>query len=852
MEERLEYGGRGLDPRRPRAPRCPGAWLLLALLGLFATPAHTSAATTFVSNTGQPSTAVGYYTHTEYRAQQFTAGNHAAGYRLSEIVVSIGKSCSIAPAFALHESITDANGLEVPGPTMVALTGSAASLGEADFTPANATILTPATKYFVVFKTEATATRLDCKVNRTLSSNIDSGAASGWDIAGHAVFSSDSGSTWRITGISPEDPRPAIQIAVTGTVVSRPSPVTFSDDTQPQPTSNTPPAVAILLADQAATVGASFTYVVPADAFTDVDGDPLAYTAALSPAGGLPGWLTFTTATRTFTGTPDPGDGGTVNVTVTASDGTAAAMDEFALTVLVVAPPSTLQAWTSRFGRTVATHVTDAVGERLRASPGQDSHVTVGGYRLPLGQHAAGGPESTAEADTDPLVSLMTGLASMVLGPGATRLDAGGTGTDPWAAQPEADSRLRASHARGLSTFRLRDVFLGSSFRLTLGTTDDAGTRPSLTAWGRVAGTQFDGHDGELTLDGNVLTGTLGVDGEWDRWLAGVTVSHSRGDGAYTVPTATTNGALDNALTSIHPYLRYAVTERLAVWGMLGYGWGDLSLQPGTAEPLETDTTLLMGAFGGRGILLAASESGGFQLATRTDAMLTRTTSDAVTTGAGKLESAEADAHRLRLVLEGSRGVTWPEGRTLTPTLEIGLRHDWGDAETGFGLELGGRVQYADPRLGLTIEGAVRGLLAHEDSDYQEWGASGSLRIAPGQDGQGLSLTLAPTWGAASSGIDGLWSKQTTAGLAPQGARPSPTAQLNAEIGYGIPAPFGTGLLTPYAGTVLSDGAARTYRLGTRWTAVSGLDFSLEGQRQDPAGDQPVNQGIQLQVGWGF
>ena len=64
--------------------------------------------------------------------------------------------------------------------------------------------------------------------------------------------------------------------------------------------------------------------------------------------------------------------------------------------------------------------------------------------------------------------------------------------------------------------------------------------------------------------------------------------------------------------------------------------------------------------------------------------------------------------------------------------MEVGLRHDWGDAETGFGLELGGRVQYADPALGLTIEAAVRGLLAHEDSDYQEWGAWGTVRVARG------------------------------------------------------------------------------------------------------------------------
>ena len=139
-------------------------------------------------------------------------------------------------------------------------------------------------------------------------------------------------------------------------------------------------------------------------------------------------------------------------------------------------------------------------------------------------------------------------------------------------------------------------------------------------------------------------------------------------------------------------------------------------------------------------------------------------------------------------------------------------------------------------RLGLTIEGAVRGLLAHEDNDYQEWGASGSLRIVPGAGGQGLSLTLSPAWGAASSGIDGLWSRQTTAGLAPQGNRAAPTGRLNAEIGYGVAAPFSTGLLTPYAGTVLTDGAARTYRLGTRWTSISGLTLNLEGQRQEPAG----------------
>ena len=64
-----------------------------------------------------------------------------------------------------------------------------------------------------------------------------------------------------------------------------------------------------------------------------------------------------------------------------------------------------------------------------------------------------------------------------------------------------------------------------------------------------------------------------------------------------------------------------------------------MTLEPGTGGTLETDTTLLMGSFGGRGILLSATDNAGFQLATRTDAMLTRTTSGAV---AG-LASTEAE-----------------------------------------------------------------------------------------------------------------------------------------------------------------------------------------------------------------
>ncbi len=589
-------------------------------------------------------------------------------------------------------------------------------------------------------------------------------------------------------------------------------------------------------------------------AYATADGSATAgsdYTATAGTLTFAPGETAKTVSVPVL---DDAHDEGEETLTLRLTTATGAVIADGEATGTIKNTDTLQRAWLARFGRTAATHVTDAVGERLRAGSGA-SHVTVGGYRLPLGQRGA---MDGADDGVSGVERLVLALGQRLgLGTGTAPAGAGGVaGAGGWPDAPVAtDPRLGQSRTLDVgNAVNLRQVLLGSSFRLSLGAAATGSAGPRLTAWGRVAGTTFDGREGDLSLNGDVLTGTVGVDGEWDRLLAGLAVAHSRGDGSFTKPGTADRGRgdLETTLTSIHPYLRYAVNDRLDMWGVLGYGTGHMEMEVDTGETRETDMALVMGAFGGRGILLPAGETGGFELATRTDAMLTRTSSDAV---AG-MASADAEAHRLRLVLEGSRGFAWPEGRRLTPTMEVGLRHDWGDAETGFGLELGGRVHYADPALGLTIDAAVRGLLAHEDDDYQEWGASGSLRLAPGAGGQGLALTLAPTWGAASSGVNGLWSRQTPAGLAPEGTRQTPAGQLNAEIGYGVAAPFGTGLLTPYAGTVLSEGAARTYRVGGRlqmrggW--ATGLTLNLEGTRQDPAGQQPVNQGLRLQLTWGF
>ncbi|MEN9362281.1 MAG: hypothetical protein RL095_3816, partial [Verrucomicrobiota bacterium] len=97
---------------------------------------------------------------------------------------------------------------------------------------------------------------------------------------------------------------------------------------------NEAPTVANLISDQNATEDSAFNFIFPSNTFTDVDaGTTLTYTATLSSGASLPSWLSFTAATRTFSGTPLEANVGSITVRVTASDGSLSVSDDFVLTV---------------------------------------------------------------------------------------------------------------------------------------------------------------------------------------------------------------------------------------------------------------------------------------------------------------------------------------------------------------------------------------------------------------------------------------------------------------------------------------------------------------------------------------
>ena len=453
-------------------------------------------------------------------------------------------------------------------------------------------------------------------------------------------------------------------------------------------------------------------------------------------------------------------------------------------------------------GRTVGAQAVDALTERFAVPPGAGSHGTLGGERLGAGV----APDGTLGA-----------------APGA------GTERAWWREAHGAEPETRTITA---------EAFLaGTSFHLSSDKSETGG--PGFAAWGRFARSSFEGEAEGTSMDGDVSTAFLGADAEWDRMLAGVMVSHSRSEGTYR--GADGPGAVESTLTGVYPYARLSLGERVSAWGLAGMGQGELTLEPDGQARMETDVSLRMGALGVTGRLLDGAD--GLALDLKSDALWVGTESDA-TEG---LAASESDVTRLRLVLDGSRAFALGDGATFTPSGQVGVRVDGGDAETGTGVELGAGVNYTAGRL--VIEGAVRALVAHEASGYEEWGASGAVRLAPDASGRGLSLTLAPTWGNAANDAERLWQARD-AGELGVAEDFEAQARLEGELGYGLALRRMPGVVTPYAGFTAAGAMRRSYRTGARWSIAPDATLRLEAARSEGAGGEPPEHRIGLQAGF--
>lgn len=483
--------------------------------------------------------------------------------------------------------------------------------------------------------------------------------------------------------------------------------------------------------------------------------------------------------------------------------------------------------WLDRFGRSVASQAMEMIGDRVSHAAGSGDEMMVNGRNLDL-----------------------TSLSSLegLLGAGTGRA---GLGT------PSAFLPMSAGGLVG-----------GTSFQFSPASAANGGIGYGF--WGSGEMMRFSSTEG-VASDGDVLTGALGADIEAGPVLAGLAVSYSQGSGGFELgrPGTDDAGEIETTLTSAFPYARFAVNDRVSVWGMAGYGTGQLDLSGGGEEDPTSDISMQMGGIGARGKLLGGAGPGAFELALRTDGFMARMKSDAVE-GRGELST---DVSRLRLMVEASTGMSLGSGSMLRPEVHFGMRRDGGDVDAGFGMEVEGGVSFVSPQQGFSVALHGRRLLVHEQSGYEEWGVDGSIQLNSGGSGvgRGLSLGLRPSLGSTVSNLTRLWASGAT-GLTPTGyGYGNGNRRLDAEVGYGLDALGGRGVFTPYAGLVMMDqqapavfGSSRMpgpgalvqqqipyrgthgYHVGGRLNLGRGLMASVEGGRSALAPDTGAAHRVML------
>ena len=538
----------------------------------------------------------------------------------------------------------------------------------------------------------------------------------------------------------------------------------------------------------------------------------------------------------------------------------------------------------ARFGRATAEQVVTHIEERMAAprqrgfrarfagrdlQPGQERDFALGfltqfaqpmgmggagAAPMAMGSHAAGaGMGGMGTTGTAGAAAPGMGGSIGMSGPGAV---AGGMGMTGQHAQMGGGAAMAGYGPGGaapggglLGAMGMGgDLFSNSEFELNRESRGGI-----LSVWSRSSRSYFSGLEDALSLNGDVRTTMFGADYARGALTLGLSVGRTLGMGGYSGPSG---GQMTTSMTGFYPWVGYQVNDRVSVWGTTGYGTGALSLTPDGQSALETGVSMMMSAVGTRGELVGSRATGGFSLAFKADALWVGAASELLDGPAGRLNASEAGVTRVRTALEGSRGYTLAGGRlSLTPSVEVGLRRDGGDAETGAGMDVGGGLAFSDTVTGLSLDVRVRTLVVHQAEGFTDRGMSLSLGWDPSPSSPlGLTATVAPSWGGqAQGGAETLWNNQMVYGMGSHqmyGAG----GQLNAEVGYGLP--VGARLVgTPRVGLTTSE-YGRDYRVGYGLGVLEqgrvNFELGVDAQRRESPMLGEASNGVmgRATVGW--
>ncbi len=389
------------------------------------------------------------------------------------------------------------------------------------------------------------------------------------------------------------------------------------------------------------------------------------------------------------------------------------------------------------------------------------------------------------------------------------------------------------------------EILASTSFSHTKETTAGA----SMTYWGQGVRSGFKGRDGQLSLDGDVWGFMMGVDWSDDNRVYGLMLSRNKAE--ISSSSEASSGHMDMKLTALVPYAGMNINDDLEIWGALGFGSGEVTRKEKDADDITTDLSWRMVAFGASGELPSSQSIPGADLRWRSDVLWTQTKADAVE---DELDDVSGKTLRKRLGVESVWAYQLATGALFRPSLEVGLRHDSGDAETGFGLDIGGGFEWSDPGRGLSVVVKGRKLVLHEKAAFDDWGVRLTAVYDPTPaTREGFSARISQQLGGVSPEEHGsLLKKDQLPGV----NDPTQSDGWEVEVAYGVSQ--GEGMVGTSYMSVEGPTEAETTRLGYRiqpdLTQAQNMSLDVWAEpgaaSAEGTGDKDDRAGLKLTTLW--
>ncbi len=489
----------------------------------------------------------------------------------------------------------------------------------------------------------------------------------------------------------------------------------------------------------------------------------------------------------------------------------------------------------STFGRIASTRLVETIWSRVEAHRHgvAASHASLDGRPIDTTAYASGASARQAAGETAKLFGIeVTGpaLASTSDSDGGSVAKGKFEDFASWAGLPGGSG-----------------IPGGTSFALPQGD----GKLGSIVYWGETNLSDYKSElsDREFSIlasDGAISTYNLGIDYRFNKSkLLGLAVSRSSGKAEYSFADSSDgSGDISSSLTMVTPWLHWKSPSGVEVWSAVGAGFGtaDGSLN---GSQLETDTRMWTAAIGAWNPITTIE---GISYAAKADVFIASVYSEGVSV---VVDDSDPHSRRFRLAAEVSSERATLAGEPLPFAIEIGARHDGGDAENGFGVDVAGRFIHGSSQSSISMSGRGGMTLYHGQRGFSEIGLGLSVDYDSGANARGFLFSLEPTWNAPRSNVDNLmWDIDSLHRPDPS---PSAGAAVRTRLGYGVSALGNFALATLYGEAQSEEDGNRMrlgYEIGETSQRAGSLRFDLYGELRNS--HDGAAQAVMLEGGLDF